>query len=357
MALTIRDKIESNDFKKAVANVLPAHLTPERFVRLSIAALTRTPKLADCDPNTVLSCMMQLSQFGLEPDGRNAYLIPFGNVCTLIISYMGLVALAKRSGHVSNIHADTVCENDQFHFDKGIVIKHEIDFKKDRGKPYAYYAMVRYKDGTEQSVCMTKAEVDRIKSRSRASGSGPWVTDYDEMGKKTAFRRLSKWLELSPEFRDALEADADTLEDLRFENAIPIQRPKVSRLKDGIRLQSPQSEDLPKMPEGLEPIFGNPKSIENPNGVLVEKPKRTKKKLEGLTPEPEPTKIGPNENEVWTRVEAMKLDRRDFVAVAISLGALDEDQGWDDVGEERFGVILREANWPLVEAELKSLAK
>lgn len=346
--LTIRDKIESNDFKKAVANVLPAHLTPERFVRLSIAALTRTPKLADCDPNTVLSCMMQLSQFGLEPDGRNAYLIPFGNVCTLIISYMGLVALAKRSGHVSNIHADTVCENDQFHFDKGIVIKHEIDFKKDRGKPYAYYAMVRYKDGTEQSVCMTKAEVDRIKSRSRASGSGPWVTDYDEMGKKTAFRRLSKWLELSPEFRDALEADADTLEDLRFENAIPIQRAQIGRKKKLLN-----DADEP----GGDNVETQPNFTEGGLPLPVEKPAKKKKKLEGLTESEMSVQMGPNETAVWGRLQEMKLSNDDFVAVAVSLGALDEGQGWDDIGEERFGVILREANWPLVEAELKGLAK
>jgi recombinational DNA repair protein RecT len=641
---------------------------------------------------------MSLSQFGLEPDGRNAHLVPFKNQrgsydCTLIIDYKGLAALAKRSGQVSYVHADMVCENDQFEFNKGVVVKHEVDFKKDRGKPYAYYAMVRYKDGTEQAAAMTKAEVDRIKARSRAGNSGPWVTDYDEMGKKglaldtpiatptgwttmgeiqvgdivfdmfgepvsviavseiknlqcyrvsftngdsivcddehrwvarcggpnahrnkfetttvneihdakiegmsvtipvqgvlklrsanlpiepyllgywlgdgtsksaaitcsaedcqhvqeavkrggytlgklgtdkrtgakcvrikggflhdlrsigvlgrkhipmiymrscaadrisilsglmdsdghidkergrahfyntnkalsdgvaelvaslgdvphggirrvqgfglvceahfvgwkpticpvrltrktssfqprkinsyraianvemvssvptkciavegstetylagksmavthnTVFRRLSKWLELSPEFRDALEADSDTLEELHFENAIPIQRPKVRLLKNqkahsgsGSETTSGEgdgaantgdatapSTDEPNGSQSAAPSSNEPEAKQEP-----EKPK--KKKLEALP------KIGPNESAMIQRLADMKASQDDLVLAARALDAIEENQGWDDIGEDRFAVLAHERNWPLVEAELKNLAK
>ena len=72
---------------------------------------------------------------------------------------------------------------------------------------YAAYAIISFKDGTKQADVMSKCEIDAIRKRSKASGSGPWVTDYNEMAKKTVFRRASKWITLSPELADAFEKD------------------------------------------------------------------------------------------------------------------------------------------------------
>ena len=55
---------------------------------------------------------------------------------------------------------------------------------------------------------MTKADVDAIRKRSKASGSGPWVTDYSEMGKKTVLRRMSKRWPLAPELAGAIDDEA-----------------------------------------------------------------------------------------------------------------------------------------------------
>ena len=54
---------------------------------------------------------------------------------------------------------------------------------------------------------ITKLEVDAIKSRSKAKDSGPWVTDYQEMGKKTVVKRGCKLLPQSPELVAAIEYD------------------------------------------------------------------------------------------------------------------------------------------------------
>lgn len=222
---TIRDLLSSEAFKAQVANALPRHLTPDRFIRVATTALTRTPGLRKCDQASFFQCLLTLSQFGLEPDGRNAHLIPFDNrrrnvtECQLIIDYKGLVDLAMRSGTVANIHADKVCTGDVFEFDRGEIKKHLIDFTKPRGDAYAFYALVRFKDGSEKCEVMPREDIDAIRKRSRAGSAGPWVTDYDEMAKKTCFRRLSKWIQLSPEFREALDHDADRIEDRRFEGA------------------------------------------------------------------------------------------------------------------------------------------
>lgn len=234
--LTIRDQLESPKFRDEIAKALPKHLTPDRFIRVAVSALTRTPKLKECEPVSLFGAMLTLSQLGIEPDGRRAHLIPFENrrrgcvECQLIIDYKGLAEMAMRSGVVSYLHADVVCDADIFEENMGEIVAHKIDRRKPRGEVYAVYAICKFKDGTAKAEVMSSEEVDAIRKRSKAGNSGPWITDWNEMAKKTVFRRLSKWLPLSPEFRDAVEADD--------EPAAPIEvRPA--------KVVSPVDEDVP----------------------------------------------------------------------------------------------------------------
>ena len=201
------------------AKALPTHLTPERFSRIAITALTRTPKLAECTEASLMRCLLDLSALGLEPDGRRAHLIPYKDQCTLVIDWKGLAELAMRSGIIAKLHADVVCENDVFEFNLGEVSRHVIDFRRPRGEPYAAYALAVTKDGATFCVVMTRDEIEKIRDNSQGykaavkyQKDSPWTTNEGEMWKKTAFRRLSKWLPLSPEFRDALDKDDDRIE-------------------------------------------------------------------------------------------------------------------------------------------------
>lgn len=203
--------LNGDAMRKQFAAALPSHLSPERFCRIAITALTRTPKLADCTQESLMRCLLDLSALGIEPDGRRAHLIPYGKECTLILDWKGLAELAMRSGIIAKLHADVVCENDVFEYNMGEVTKHQIDFTKPRGDVYAAYAMAVTKDGPTFVQVLTRSEIDGIRKRSRSGNNGPWVTDFAEMAKKTAFRRLAKWLPLSAEFRDALDKDNDTL--------------------------------------------------------------------------------------------------------------------------------------------------
>jgi recombination protein RecT len=203
--------VNSDKMREQFALALPKHLTAERFCRIAITALTRTPKLQECTPESFMKCLLDLSALGIEPDGRRAHLIPYGKECTLILDYKGIAELVMRSGLVSSIHADKVCENDSFTVDRGRITSHAIEYKEPRGKAYAYYVIVQFKDGTEKNEVMTRDECEAIRKRSKAGSSGPWVTDFDEMAKKTVFRRASKWLPLSVEVRDAFDVDVDSV--------------------------------------------------------------------------------------------------------------------------------------------------
>ena len=188
-------------------------------MRCLYTQMQKNTKLMECDVNSLRSAAISCASMGVEPNGRDAHLIPFNNKrkgiveCQLIIDFKGLARLALQSGEISYLHASVICENDVFEYDKGQIKTHKINFKGGRGKMYAAYALARFKDGTEKGEVMPKEEIDSIRARSRSSGSGPWVTDYNEMAKKTVFRRLTKWLPLSPEIFEKIAA-TDEINDL-----------------------------------------------------------------------------------------------------------------------------------------------
>jgi recombination protein RecT len=100
------------------------------------------------------------------------------------------------------------------------------------------------KDGTCKCEVMGLDQIEAIRKRSRAGSSGPWVTDWDEMAKKTVFRRASKWLSLSPELRDAVNVDDDQIEHTLAVETItdkPASRVEAARARAGIQSE-PQGE-------------------------------------------------------------------------------------------------------------------
>lgn len=207
---SLRELLAGDKFKEQVALALPKHMTPERFSRIALTALQRTPKLQDCTQASLFKCLLDLSAAGLEPDGRRAYLIPYGTECTLILSYMGLIELVRRSGDVVSIRSELVCENDEFSWENG-KITHKIDWRKPRGDMQAVYAEAVLKSGETQTATMTKDEVDAIRKRSRSGNNGPWVTDFNEMARKTSIRRLCKLLPLSSEIAEHIDRDQDVV--------------------------------------------------------------------------------------------------------------------------------------------------
>lgn len=235
----IRSFLQRPEVAQQVALALPGHMKADRMIRVMLTTLTSTPKLLACSQESLLSCLMRCSQYGLEPDGRHAHLIPFKETCTLIFDYKGLVRLVRNTGEVQHIHCDVVRENDEFDFcyGSGARLVHRPCFGKDRGAVKMAYAFVRGKDGEESFEIMSIGEVDAIMENSQGyqafkrgdTKSNPWDTNPDEMAKKTAFRRLSKWLPLSFELQEAINSDDDKQrDDARFAAAKPVRATATS---------------------------------------------------------------------------------------------------------------------------------
>ena len=104
-----------------IQKVLPSVITPQQFLRLALNALQNTPHLMECTMQSFYGAIMQCAQLGLKPNvNGEAYLIPFFNgkkkayECQFLTGYKGLMLLARRSGEIASIDAQTVYENDTF---------------------------------------------------------------------------------------------------------------------------------------------------------------------------------------------------------------------------------------------------
>jgi len=215
----------------ALMAVLPSKVGVDRFMRVALGAMSRTPLLFECTTESVVKAMLDAAELGLEPSGLlgQAYLVPFRNrvkvahptnpavtveqwqyEAQLIVGYRGLVDIMLRSDQVSSVEARAVRARDVFALSYGTTPGiHHVPYipgvmgapaagaegaPEDGAGPYtAFYAVITLKDGTKVIDVMSNAEVQAVRARSRAKDSGPWVSDYAEMGRKTVTRRASKY--------------------------------------------------------------------------------------------------------------------------------------------------------------------
>lgn len=188
---------------------LPKHLTVERLTRIALTTIRTTPRLLECSQESLLAAVMQAAQLGLEPGllGQ-CYFVPFAGRVQFIIGYKGLIDLARRSGQIISIAAGAIYSKDKFKYRKGFeeLLEHEPNFQ-DRGELCGFYAYALTKDGGRFADVMTLQDIEKIRGRSKAANNGPWVTDFEEMGKKTVVRRLAKYLPLSIEVANKIAED------------------------------------------------------------------------------------------------------------------------------------------------------
>ena len=204
-----------NEIKKA----LPAVITPERFTRIVLSALSTNPKLAETTPQSFLGAMMTAAQLGVEPNTPlgQAYLIPFYNSknkmqeCQFQLGYKGLIDLAYRSGEVVIIQAQVAYENDEFVYSFGLEpeLRH-VPAKGGRGEPTHVYAMFRTKDGGYGFEVMSMEDVKahaQKYSQAFNSSYSPWKSNFEEMAKKTVLKKVLKYAPMKSEFVRGLASD------------------------------------------------------------------------------------------------------------------------------------------------------
>lgn len=197
-------------------------VTPERFARLITSAISSTPKLHECTPQSFLGAMMTAASLGLEPNTPlgQAYLIPYGNVAQMQIGYKGLLALCYRSGQIKSINAEVVYKNDEFEYELGLDSKlvHKPKMDGDRGEPVAYYAVYRTKDDGYGFAVMSRADVEKHRKQYSKAQNSPWDTNFDEMAKKTVLKKALKYAPISTELMREVNQDESVHTQFRMED-------------------------------------------------------------------------------------------------------------------------------------------
>ena len=241
--------------ENSIKKVLPKHLNEDRFAWLLVNSIRRTPKLVETSPASFFNAVLLASNMGLEIRQNSAYLIPYGKECQLVIDYRGKLELARNAG-CGEILIQLVRAGDRFDLrftSEGRTFLHEpLLFTKNgdamvpvdsaaRGEVVLAYGMANVRNRGMQFDYMTLNEIEDIRHRAKSGCAKPmenygktlpglsleeiraldidklpfkhpyrcpWVTDWDEMARKTMSHRLCKYLPMTPELLLSLEVDA-----------------------------------------------------------------------------------------------------------------------------------------------------
>lgn len=199
-------------------------------------------KIATSNQNSLRNAVINIATVGLSlnPALKYAYLVPRdGRVC-LDFSYIGLVHLACDAGSLRWVQADIVRKNDVFE-SKGVGTKpvHDYDVFGERGEIVGAYCVAKTVDNEYLTTVMNIADIYAIRDRSTAwqkSKKGPWLTDPEEMIKKTVIKRAFKlWPKNDKRLDMAIQA-VNEHEGIDFDDEIVVEMISKHQLKEINRL-------------------------------------------------------------------------------------------------------------------------
>ncbi len=153
--------------------------------------------LQSCTKQSIASSLMDMAVQGLNPMKKQCYFVAYGGKLSLMRSYQGTMAVAKRAG-AKKIVAEIIYDGDTFeyHIEDGIKVidKHVQDFKNiDNSKIIGAYAIVTLEDYTYTEI-MNIAQIEKAWSKGYGYKKGQGVHgDFtDQMAKKTVISRACK---------------------------------------------------------------------------------------------------------------------------------------------------------------------
>jgi recombination protein RecT len=132
-----------------------------------------------------------------------------------MLGYRGMIVLGLRHKDVKNITATAVFKGDYFEHGENTEGQW-FDYKpcgnKNPEELERVFAVGRLKDTVVIDV-MERAEIEQARAKSQMPNGNAWRNHYAEMARKTAVRRLFKYLPMEPVVEAAIAKDEERWSD------------------------------------------------------------------------------------------------------------------------------------------------
>lgn len=247
----------------------------------------KRPVLQSCSKQSIASALIDMTVQGLNPMKKQCYFVAYGGKLTLMRSYQGTMAVAKRAG-AKKIVAEVIYEGDTFkyHIENGVkyIDEHIQDFMNiDTSKIKGAYAVLTLDDGSTYTEIMNINQLKKAWAKGYGYKEGQGVhTDFaDQMAKKTVINRACKNIINSSDdgyLTEAFENTADEDNDIALES-----------VQNDIK-ENANSEEFIE-PEKIEgEVIETPKQEPVENGKKQEQPKPEEKQLKQQNQDKTPVK-------------------------------------------------------------------
>jgi len=204
--VTVKVLEKINAFQQSGELTLPSSYSPENALKSAMLILSETldkdkrPVLESCSQVSIANSLLKMITFGLSPSKGQVYFIPFNGTLSIMKSYMGNMAIAKRVGNVKTVNANVIYKDDIFEYGVNIedgsmeIKKHETSFGSiDSSEIIGAYAVVVFNDGSKKVDVMTAKQIQTSFEQSYTKGNSPAHTKFKQaMFEKTVINRVLK---------------------------------------------------------------------------------------------------------------------------------------------------------------------
>ncbi len=185
---------------------LPDSYSPENALKSAWLELQHTEDrnhnaaLDVCTKASIANALLDMVVQGLTPQKKQCYFVVYGKELTLMRSYMGSIAVAKRFSDVKDVWANVIYEDDTFRYSidsqSGLkkIVEHTQDFGNIKlDKIVGAYAVLTRESGETYVEIMTMDQIKKAWGQGATGGKSPAHTKFpDEMAKKTVINRACK---------------------------------------------------------------------------------------------------------------------------------------------------------------------